>query len=44
MKQYPKTALGFAGLTAIDGTCHHCTTLNVDNWRSIVTENATLKI
>ena len=30
MKQYPKTALGFAGLTAIDGTCHHCTTLSAD--------------
>ena len=30
MKQYPNTALGFAGLTAINGTCHHCTTMNVD--------------
>ena len=30
MKQYPNSALGFAGLTAINGSCHHCTTLKED--------------
>jgi hypothetical protein len=30
MKQYPNSALGFAGLTAMNGSCHHCTTLKED--------------
>jgi hypothetical protein len=29
-KEYPDCALGFAGLTAIDGSCHFCTTLEKD--------------
>jgi len=29
-KQYPNSALGFAGLSAIDGSCHFCTTLKKD--------------
>lgn len=27
---YPNCALGFAGLTALDGTCHFCTTIKKD--------------
>jgi len=29
-KQYPNSALGFAGLSAINGSCHFCTTLKED--------------
>ena len=29
-KLYPNSALGFAGLSAIDGSCHFCTTLEKD--------------
>jgi hypothetical protein len=29
-KEYPDCALGFAGLTAIDGSCHFCTTVKND--------------
>lgn len=28
--KYPDCALGFAGMTALDGSCHFCTTLNKD--------------
>jgi len=28
--QYPESAIGFAGITAIDGTCHFCTTVKED--------------
>ena len=29
-KTYPNSVLGFAGLSAIDGTCHFCTTVEKD--------------
>jgi hypothetical protein len=29
-KQYPNSALGFAGISAINGSCHFCTTLKED--------------
>lgn len=29
-KLYPNSALGFAGLSALDGSCHFCTTINKD--------------
>ena len=29
-KTYPNSALGFAGLSALDGSCHFCTTLDKD--------------
>lgn len=29
-KKYPNYALGFAGLSAIDKSCHHCTTVKED--------------
>ena len=29
-KQYPNSALGFAGISGIDGSCHFCTTLKKD--------------
>jgi len=29
-EKYPNSAIGFAGLTAIDGTCHFCTTVKSD--------------
>jgi len=29
-KKYPEYALGFAGLSALDGSCHFCTTLQQD--------------
>jgi hypothetical protein len=29
-KEYPNAALGFAGLSSYNGTCHHCTTLEND--------------
>jgi hypothetical protein len=29
-KQYPDAAIGFAGLSAIDGSCHFCTTVKSD--------------
>jgi hypothetical protein len=30
MKEYPGCALGFAGISAVDGSCHFCTTLQKD--------------
>lgn len=29
-EKYPDAALGFAGMTAIDGSCHFCTTMHKD--------------
>lgn len=29
-KKYPSSAVGFAGISAIDGSCHFCTTLKKD--------------
>ena len=29
-KLYPDSAVGFAGITAVDGSCHFCTTVNKD--------------
>jgi hypothetical protein len=29
-KQYPNSVIGFAGMSALNGTCHFCTTVNQD--------------
>ena len=33
---YPNSVLGFAGISAIDGSCHFCTTLNKDTRVKII--------
>ena len=35
-EEYPDAALGFAGISAIDGSCHFCTTLNKDTRVKII--------